>query len=170
MTKVRTIIMSCVLVLIATFMMGTMYVFSNVTYSYTGSDVATKSDFVELKNLKVINGVDSSRVDGPHIIDDNVKVDIDLEPYETFTFKYDVVNKTGFDYELKKVLINCLNDESVNDYLSVSMTYENDKPINENDLLPDGTQRTIYVNIKYNKNAVDVQNFILYFDLMFNLK
>jgi hypothetical protein len=168
MSKIKALIISGILVLVATVLMGSIYTFGNISYSYVPTFDYKDRD-VTIKNVKVVEGIDTTRVDGPSVVGNDINVDIDLEPNEVFTFKYDIVNNTNLDYEFTKMIINCLNDTNVNDYLSVSTYYQDGKPINDKDIITKGTLRTVYVTIAYDKNVSDIQSFILNFDMMFNI-
>ena len=124
MSKIRAFIISGIMVLVATVLMGTIYTFSNISYSYV-VDTDNYNKNVEIKNVKVINKIEADRVDGPNIVDNDLTLSIDIAPYETYSFKYDIVNTTGIDYELSKLLVSCAGDVDVNNYLSISINYEN---------------------------------------------
>lgn len=168
MTKLRAVIMSGVLCLMATVIMSFMYIFSNVSYSYVPNEFVTTNELVT-NNIQVIKGVDSYRVDGPNIVGNDINLDIDLKPYETYQFKYDIVNKTSVNYELSKVAVNCLNDEKANDYLTVDMKYEDGTVVTNNTYIPDGVKRIVTVTISYNKNVSDTKTFNLNFDMNYNV-
>lgn len=170
MSKTRALVFSGIFILLATFLMGSIYAYGDITYSYSDKGTTDIIKKIEVKNIKVLNTIETDRVDGPNVVDNDLLLDIDLKPYETYSFKYDVVNSTEFDYEFTKNLITCLNDEDANNYLTVNVGYENGKSIRDKDLLPKGTQKTIVVSISYDKNVEDMKQFIFKFDMMFNVK
>ncbi len=168
MSKLRATIICCVLVLVATVIMSFMYIFSNVTYSYVPKEYALASKIIT-NNVQVIKGIDTYRVDGPNINNNDINLELDLNPYETYQFSYDVSNKTGVDYELSKVLINCLNDENVNDYLTVDMRYEDGSVVTNKSIIPDKVKKIVTVTISYDKNVSGIKTFNLNFDMDYNV-
>ena len=103
MTKLRAVIMSGVLCLMATVIMSFMYIFSNVSYSYVPNEFTVSNEIV-INSIEVLKGVDAYRVDGPNLVNNDINLDIDLKPNETYKFKFDIVNKTGVNYVLDKCL------------------------------------------------------------------
>ena len=168
MSKLRATIVSCVLVLMATVIMSFMYIFSNVSYSYVPKEFSAVSKLIT-NNVQVIQGIEAYRVDGPNINNNDINIELDLKPNETYQFSYDVINKTGVDYELSKVLINCLNDENVNDYLTVDMRYEDGTLVTDKTIIPNKVKRIVTVTISYDKNVSETKTFNLNFDMDYNV-
>ena len=168
MTKLRAVIISGVFVLMATVIMSFMYIFSNVSYSYVPKEFVVNNKIV-VNSIEVLKGVDSYRVDGPNIVDNDINLDIDLKPYETYQFKFDVVNKTSVNYVLSKLSVNCLNDEKVNDYLTIDMRYEDGSLVTENTYIPNGVKKIVTVTVSYNKNVSNTKTFNLNFDMNYDV-
>ena len=168
MTKLRAVIMSGVLCLMATVIMSFMYIFSNVSYSYVPNEFIASNEIV-INNIEVLKGVDPYRVDGPNIVGNDINLDVDLKPYETYKFQFDIVNKTSVNYVLSKVGVNCLNDAKVNDYLTVDMRYEDGTLVTDNTLIPDGVKRIVTVTVSYNKNVSGTKTFNLNFDMNYDV-
>jgi hypothetical protein len=162
MDKLRAGIISGVLILIATVMMGSMYTISSKSYAYSYED-GVISDIV-VNNIDVLESIDSTRVDGPNIVNNDIELELDLEPYETYKFTYDVVNNTSLDYRLNNIAINCLNDENVNDYLTVNLFYDNGTQVKNSTEIDKGTKRIVYATITYDKNVTDMKTFKLQID------
>ena len=167
MSKLRALIISGVLVLVATVIMGSMYTMGSISYSYVTND-ASLIDKVLINNITTIEGIDTTRLDGPTINGNDISLELDLLPYETYKFSFDLVNSTNVDYRLNKLLINCLNDERVNDYLTISMFYDNGEQVKDYSDLIKGTKRTVTVTISYDKNVEDIKTFLLDFDMDIN--
>ena len=166
MSRIKAIIISGVFVLIATIMMGSMYVFSNISYSYSYDDISVSTD-VLINNIKTIKAIDTVQLDGPNIKGEQIDLEVDLQPYETYEFSFDVNNLTNIDYKLNKLQINTY-DEDANDYLTFDMTYDNGKQVNVYDELLTNTKRTIIVRMTYDKNVTDTKTFDLNINMDYN--
>lgn len=168
MSKLKAVIVSCVMVLMATALMGGLYIFSSISYSLPDSDIAYQND-ITINNIEVLLGVDTYRVDGPNLVGNDIKLDIDLLPNESYTFRYDINNFSEFDYNLKEFIISCDNNDNVLNYIDVDVRFEDGTQVKENTIIPAKTRRTVYVTVKYDKNFNDIQSFRLYFDNLFEM-
>ena len=167
MTKTREIIFSLVFIFIDTIMMSSLYIFGeNQTFAYVA--VSGEGSSIKINNINVDTDIETTRYDGPNIIDNDLDIDIDLYPYEEFKFTYDIVNTTSLDYKLTKVLINCLNNKDVNNYLSIDLFYEDGTQVKDYTDIPTNTKRTVYGYIKYDKNVEDLKTFKLNINMDFN--
>lgn len=162
MSNLRAGIISGVFILMATVIMGSMYTLSAKSYAIPYDN--NKIGDILVNNINVTESIDSTRVDGPNIIDDDIELELDLEPYETYKFTYDIVNKTSLNYKLNDIVVNCLNDENVNDYLTINLVYDNGETVKSSTDLDKGTKRIVYATITYDKNVTDMKTFKLQFN------
>ena len=165
MSKLRFTIYSSMMVLAIVVLMGGLLIMNNISFSLPEDNPAVED--IEIKNVEVIKSVESERVDGPNIVGKNINLDIDLLPYEVYSFRYDITNLTNSNYLLKDYTIS-VDNEDILDNITVEAYYENGDLIKNNTLIPANTKRTIYVTVKYDKNIEDVQSFKLYLDTLFD--
>jgi hypothetical protein len=163
MNKMHAVIISGVLILVATVIMGSMYTMSSISYSYVIDDSIIEG--IKINNINTVQKIDTIRLAGPTIDTTDVNLELDLEPYETYEFTYDIVNTTSINYKFSKVLVNCLNDPDVNNYLTIKMTDGTGNTINKDDILLRNSKRKVDVTITYDKNVEDIKTFELNFDM-----
>ena len=165
MSKFKFIMYSSVIVLLIVGMLSISVVLNNKTYSLPDTNIYT--DSITINDIEVLNRIDNKRVDGPNLNGDDINVDLELLPNESYVFRYDITNSTDHDYTLKDFIISCDNNYDVLDYLTVDVQFENGDLLKENTLIPSKTKRTVYVTIKYDKYLNGKQPFKLYFESEF---
>lgn len=162
MSKPKFIVYSSIIVLLIVGMLSLSVVLNNKTYSLPDTEVYTNE--LSINDIEVLNKIDSKRVDGPNLKNNNIDLYLELLPNETYTFRYDIINSTKKDYTLNEFLISCDNNPYAAEYLTIDAQFENGDLLSKNTLIPSKTKRTVYVTIKYNKNLNGKQAFKLYFE------
>ena len=168
MSKLRAVIISCVLVVMSTALMGGLYIFSNISYSLP-DDVEYAANDITINNIEALSKIDTTRVSGPKLIGNDIDLSLDLYPNEEYVFRYDITNLTDIDYYLKEFIMSCTSDVDVNNHLTIEAKYDNGEQVLDNSNIPSKTKRTVYITIKYDKNEDELRTFDLRFDMLFEI-
>ena len=165
MKNMKAFVLSGIIILVATVMMGSMYVLGNKSYALPNTYAMSGND-ITISNIQTVETIDTERIGFPTVVGNSVELELDMMQHETYTFKVDLTNATSLDYKITSIDVLCLNDENVNDYIDVNMYYDNGVEFKNNNTIAANSKRVMYVSVS-SKLFEDMKTFEL--KLNFNM-
>ena len=115
-------------------------------YKTLNADQNGLSKGIYYDNIKYTDNVNFNKVDGT-----NIDYSAELSnPGDYFEIYFDVVNSTNYDVEISDYIYN--KDD---DYIEYKLTYDNDKDINNGDIIKKGESRRLKYKVYYKNPIVE---------------